>query len=492
MTTSPKTSHALRAASALIALLGCAALNAQTSAKAAAPATLPASAPLMAASAPKPPVAAFDWREQYAYAIGVQAYLYLYPWSYMPEARWTRTATIEHKPNRFHHVRHLEDANKTSGGAPNNDALYSRAWLYVKDEPVILTVPAIKNRYYTMEIVDFMGDNFDYVGQRTTGDKAGHYAIAAKGWKGKLPAGVKLLQRSSTPWAFIMGRTFVQDAADLPNVHAIQDQYKITPLSQWGKATPAVITYPEIWKPLDRKTDPLAEWKTISRTLTEVPTDPQDAGLMKTFSQIGLVPGADIDALDASTKRGLARAAVDGFRIVAQGISTGHLQKKVNGWNYPPAAIGRPTPTRDWLFRAMQMLAGFVANDPEEAIYLNVALDESGKPLSGDQKYEVRFAPGGQPKVKAFWSITMYNPQFNLVANPINRFSLGDRSAMKPNADGSLTMYLQKDSPGPDKESNWLPTPNGRFLMFMRTYLPGPDLLAQTWQPPKIVRLDPQ
>ena len=455
--------------------------------------TAPVAAPTTpaAAEAPKPvpAQAPFDWRETNAYTLGMQAYLYLFPWAYMPEPRWTLTESTERQGNRFQHVRRLENATKTNGGAPNNDALYSRAWIYVKDEPIILSVPDVPNRYYTMEITDFMGDNFDYVGLRATGPKAGNYAIAHKGWKGKLPPGVKLLKPSSTPWAFIMGRTAVQDDADLKNVIALQDQYKLTPLSKWGKASASANTTPEIWKPLNRKDDPLADWKTISRSLTEVPTDPRDADMMQQFARIGIAPGADIDALDASTKRGLARAAADGFRTIMQGFNTGYMQKKINGWNFPPAVTGRPTPTRDWLFRAIQMQIGFVANDPEEAMYLNVATDGTGKPLMGDGRYEVRFPAGGLPKVKAFWSVTMYTPQSNLVPNPMERYALGDRSAMKPNADGSLTMYLQKDSPGADKESNWLPAPAGRFFLIMRAYLPGQDLLNQTWQPPLITQV---
>ena len=485
MLLNPSHKNKLQLALVIGALAISTSVKAQTTADPASTAGVP-----QATAAPKVAAPAFDWREQYAYTQGVQAFLYLFPWSYMPEARWTRTETIEHQANRFHHVRNLETAAKVNGGAPNNDALYSRAWIYLKNEPVILSVPAIRKRYYTMEITDFLGDNFAYVGQRATGQKAGNYAIAYKGWKGKLPAGVKLLQRSSTPWAFIMGRTFVKDESDLNTVHAIQDQYKLTPLSQWGKAKKSAAVVPEIWKPLDRQSDPLADWKTISRALTEVPADPRDAALMQQFSRIGIAPGADIDALDASTKRGLARAVVDASRIIGQSFATGYLQKNVNGWNFPPVNTGRPTPTRDWLFRAVQMQVGFVANDPVEAMYLNVAQDGAGKPLTGDANYQIQFQAGGLPKVNAFWSVTMYNAAYNLVANPIDRYSLGDRSAMKVNADGSLTMYLQKDSPGADKESNWLPAPAGRFLLILRAYLPGEALLKQTWQPPLITKVE--
>ncbi len=427
-----------------------------------------------------------DWREQNAYTLGVQAYLYAFPWAYMPNARWLRTEAIDRQADRFDHIRHLEDAKHLSAGAPNNDTLYSRAWVYLKDEPVILTVPAISDRYYTMEIVDFMGDNFAYVGTRATGTKAGNYAIVGPDWKGTLPDGVKALPPSSTPWATILGRTYVKDASDLDAAHKIQDEYKLTPLSQWGKAE---ITPPKdavVWRALDPKADPLADWKTIDRAMIEVPPPARDADMLRQFARIGIGPGLDVDTQDAGTKRGLARAAIDGKTIIAGAFTDGYAQKAVNGWNYPPDWTGRPTPTRDWLGRAVQMLAGFVANDPVEATYFNVSVDGDGKPLTGKNRYVIHFDKGGEPKVKAFWSVTMYNLQYNLVTNPIDRYSVGDRTGLKSDPDGGLTITVQKDSPGADKESNWLPAPEGQFFMIMRTYLPADDIVNQTWQPPKI------
>jgi hypothetical protein len=454
-----------------------------------APLVLPMPSPAQQAASSAQKAAPADWREQYAYTMGVQAYIYAFPWAYMPDARYTRTAAINHEADRFDHIRKLEDASHLNGGAPNNDTLYSRAWVYLKDEPVILSVPAIPNRYYTMEIVDFMGDNFAYVGTRATGTKAGNYAIIGPGWKGTLPAGVTALPPSSTPWATILGRTFLKDKSDLQNVFAIQDQYKLTPLSQWGKSERTPPKGADVWLPINPKSDPLAEWKSINRAMLDVPPAASDAALIKSYATIGVGPGLNVDAQDASTKRGLARAAVDGRKIIAGAFAGAYLQKQVNGWNYPPAATGRPTPTGDWLMRAVQMLAGFVANDPIEATYLNVSTDGDGKPLSGSNRYVIHFDKGGQPKVQAFWSVTMYNPQYNLVANPIDRYSLGDRSGMSAGPDGSLTIYVQKDSPGSEKEANWLPAPEGMFFLIMRTYLPGDDIVKQIWQPPRITRV---
>jgi hypothetical protein len=431
-----------------------------------------------------------DWQEQNAYTLGVQAYLYGFPWVYMPQAIWDRTEARNTPPNQFAHFRELKDASHQLGGAPNNDTLYSQTWVYIKDEPIILSVPEIRDRYYTMEITDFMGDNFAYVGVRTTGTKAGHYAIVGPNWKGELPTGIVKLPPSSTPWAYILGRTLVKGQDDLNAVHAIQDQYKLTPLSVWGKPdekNPAGWT---IKKPFDAKTDPLAAWKTMNRAMVEVPPPVRDADVLQSIARIGIGPGLDVEKQHPSTKRGLARAAVDGQKLIAEAFAGGYGQTPSNGWNYPPPTTGRLTPTRDWLLRAIQMLAGFVANDYEEAIYFNVSIDGGGKPLSGANRYEIRFEKGGQPEVKAFWSVTMYDANYNLVANPINRYSLGDRVGMKTAEDGSLTIYVQKDSPGPDKEANWLPAPEGRFFLIMRTYLPGETLVKRTWQPPAVTLVD--
>ena len=235
-----------------------------------------------------------------------------------------------------------------------------------------------------------------------------------------------------------------QRRLDLAAAHAAQDGYKLTPLSQWGNALGTPTKGEAIWRPLDPKADPLADWKTINRAMVEVPPPARDADMLQSFARLGIGPGLDVQAQDASTKRGLARAAADAKKIIAEAFTAGYLQKNVNGWNYPPPATGRPSQSRDWLFRAVQMLAGFVANDPVEATYLNVSVDGDGKPLTGQNRYVIHFDKGGQPKVSAFWSFTLYNMQYNLVANPINRYSVGDRSGLKPDADGGLPFTCRR------------------------------------------------
>lgn len=219
-----------------------------------------------------------DWRESYSYTLGVQAYVYGFPWVYLPQLRWlwvTQPTDLEHTPyapiNQFWHARSLASAEYRSGGSPNNDTLYSMAWLDVSNEPLILTVPEVGERYYTMEIASMDSDNFAYVGKRTTGTKAGHYAIVGPGWQGTLPDGVKALPASRTPWVLVLGRTLVDGPNDLAAVHAIQDRYRLTPLGLWSKPDVKVADNRNVWRPFDGKADPLADWKTMNRAMTEKP-----------------------------------------------------------------------------------------------------------------------------------------------------------------------------------------------------------------------------
>src|SRR5262245_4529013 len=376
------------------------------------------------------------WREEYAYTLGVQAYLYGYPLVYNAQLRhkWVTDPKSElYAPfNHFSHHRKLADASYKDGGSPNNDTLYSIAWLDLSREPVILSVPDTGDRYYTMELADFYSDNFAYVGRRTTGSKAGAYLIAGPGWKGDLPQGVKGPFRSPTPYALIIGRTLVDGPTDVPNVVKLQEQYLLTPLSLWGKPDRKLPERRDTWPPFDPKQDPLADFKTMNRALSENPPPERDGVLIKTFATVGIGPGlpTDLDKLDAAAKRGLARAIVEGQKLILQVARGGAITKEVNGWRYPPPVMGRAGPHGDFLTRAaLQSFGGITANDPEEAVYLFTITDADGKLLTGNGRYVLRFGAKQVPSVGAFWSVTMYGLDRNLVDNPINRYSLGDRSS---------------------------------------------------------------
>lgn len=443
-----------------------------------------------------------DWREEYAYTLGVQAYIFGYPWIYMATLRWQWTNEYANEftayapINHFWHAKKLLTAKWRDGGTPNTDTLYSIAWVDVSKEPVILSVPDMGDRYYTMELTGMNSDNFAYVGQRTTGNKAGNYAIVGPNWKGSLPKGVKALPASSSPWVGVFGRTLVKDKQDVATVNAIQQKYKLTPLSLWGKPDAKVPESRDVWKPFDNTNDPLAHWKTLNRAMTENPPDARHALLIKNFASIGVGPNLDIDKLDDATKRGLRRAAAQAWHLLnAAGTASYRSTKLASGWRYPPKSMGRAGQADEFIVRGgMQSLIGIVANDPEEAVYLNASIDASGKPLMGNKRYVMKFGPKDAPDVKAFWSLTLYAYDRNFVDNAIDRYALGDRSpSMTKDADGGFSIYIQADAPAADKIGNWLPSTQGAepFYVVLRGYIPGKNLINQTWSPPAIQQVEP-
>ncbi|MFO1306044.1 MAG: DUF1254 domain-containing protein [Burkholderiales bacterium] len=318
-----------------------------------------------------------DWREDYAYAMGLQAYVFGFPYVYLPSLRWSWVTVPKpagsitpYAPlNHFYNVRNLVTAAYRDGGAPNNDTLYSIAWVDVSKEPVILSHPDLGTRYFTFELAGLDSDNFAYVGTRTTGSKAGSFAVVGPEWKGTLPPGVTALPASRTNSVLIFGRTLVDGESDLPAVRALQDQYTLVPLSLWGKQGAQLPASRDVWKPFDPKTDPLAEWKTMNRAMTDDPPQARLSKLVEMFGKVGIGPGQDIDKVDDATRRGLARAAVDGRKMLNEVITSGDLGARVNGWNIPPAAMGRAGLDDDFLLRAsLQCLGGIIANDPTEAV----------------------------------------------------------------------------------------------------------------------------
>jgi hypothetical protein len=227
----------------------------------------------------------------------------------------------------------------------------------------------------------------------------------------------------------------------------------------------------------DPKTDPLAEWRTMNRAMTENPPELRLDKLVGLFARIGVGPGQDVDKMDDATNRRLARAAVDGRKLLKAAIDSGQLGTRVNNWNIPPRTYGRAGLVDDFLLRgSLQCMGGIIANEPEEAVYYNTTKDGAGQTFDGAKKYTLHFPPGQLPKVNAFWSLTMYDTTFNFTDNALNRYSLGDRTqGLKRDADGVLTIYIQHTSPGEDKESNWLPSMRtGAFMLILRTRRPSP------------------
>lgn len=464
------------------------------------------SAPAPAASAPAVRVnpitgASPDprWEEEYAYSLGVQAYVYAFPWVYntLLRWRWTVQGAPEVDPpklqyNRLSHQRKLTDASYRDGGRPNTDTLYSVSWADLHREPLIITLPNFGRRYFNVQLVGFDSDNFDYIGSRSTGQQGGSFALVGPDWKGTLPEGVKALKPAHTPWILVLVRILVEEGeAELREVRNLQDQIRLQPLSEFtGKApaVPAAAYVPP--PPLRRDADPLADWKMINRALTESPPPPREAQLMKMFAQVGIGPGQDVTKTNDAIQRGLVRASATARMIVTSSPFYQAGRNFVDGWGMTPSNWGRPGPDGDYLVRGAKSFGGFVTHDPEENVYPAVLVDRDGKPLSDANRYVMRFPKGQTPPVNAFWSVTMYDQTFNFIDNPINRYAVGDRTtSLKLDADGSLPIYIQKDRPSDDKVGNWLPSGAGNFHLVLRAYWPKDEIIKGKWTPPGLDRV---
>ena len=436
----------------------------------------------------------FDWQEEYAYAIGMSALIYGFPYVYGAQTRhkWvTQPQDPEHVPyaavNHFWHAPGVLDATYQDGGCPNNDTMYSVAWVDLSSEPVILSHPDLGDRYFSFELASMSSDNFDYVGQRTTGSEPGHFLIAGPGWHGDVPEGVTATLPSPTPWMLCLGRTLVDGADDVAAVRAIQAQYTLTPLSLWGNSGATVPERRDVLEPIDGSTDPLGPWKTLNRVLAENPPPEHHEVLLRQFAGIGVGPGLDPDEQPDSVKKGLGRAFSTGVQLLSTQFLSGEWATVVNGWRYPPGNEGRAGD--DFLLRAAdQSLAGIVANDPAEAVYLVNMTDSSGAAFSSDGRYELQFTGQDLPPVDAFWSLTMYKADMNLVPNPANRYSIGDRTPdVTRDADGGMTIYIQNEPPDDARKPNWLPCPDGgTWFVILRMYRPHDEVLSATWKCPGI------
>lgn len=459
-----------------------------------------------------------DSEEQYAYTLGIQAYIYGFPWIYNAQLRWLWASLGGRRLNRkkkeslpwapinsFYHATALASPKNTTGGSPNCDTLYSTAWLDVSDDPIVLSVPAVTDRYYCVEMVCMDADNFAYVGTRSTGVDAGNYLIAGPGWTGHVPKDVlDVLPRSRTTTIFLLGRTAVNNTKkeDLAKARKTQHQYRLTPLSDWPntpRRRPSKVMLPY---GLDYN-DTTGAWKTMNESMTQNPPGlPPGIGqdqLLKLFATIGIGPNQKLDEQSQGTLSGLQSAAEDGLKLLKE--MTKSRGKKINGWTYPPLDIGRAGQNSDFVTRAaLQSLAGICAHDPVEAVYLNIS-EHDGQPLSGQYKYIFTFPEGGFPpydKTKhGFWSVTMYNTDYNLVGPTNYTINSNYPEYKERDSSGGMTILIQSDDPGDlPKGSYWLKAPaptkvkkNDTFFLIMRIYVPEPSVSAtQTWKPPKIRR----
>jgi hypothetical protein len=422
--------------------------------------------------------------EQDAHAIGVQAYLYFYSLITMDLTRKQLTNVVKAEGisapmNTFANIPAYPPADMKVVVRPNFDTLYSSAWLDLSKEPVIVSVPDTQGRYYLLPMLDMWTDVFASPGWRTTGTQAWDFAVTPPGWTGSLPAGVVRID-APTPYVWIIGRTKTDGPADYAAVNKIQAELKITPLSNWGKTVEPVVG--TVDPSLDMKTPPKITVDTMpagrffayaAEILKSQPPHVTDQAILAQMRRIGIEPGKsfDIDKVDPAIKAGLETAPEDAQKLMAWKVPS--IARVVNGWSMNTDTMG--VYGNYYLKRAIITQFGLGANLPEDAIYpLNLG-DDTGKPLDGGSNYVLHFDKGATPPVNAFWSVTLYNVQGYQVANSLNRFAVSSWMPFKTNPDGSLDIYFQNASPGPDKEANWLPAPKGPFNLTMRLYAPKSD-----------------
>jgi hypothetical protein len=381
---------------------------------------------------------------------------------------------------------------------PNSDTPYSFLWMDLRAEPMVLSVPAVeKPRYYAVQLEDGNTFNFGYIGSRATGNDGGDYMVAGPDWKGEPPAGIKKVFRSTTQFALAGYRTQLFNPADMPKVVKVQAGYKVQPLSAYLKQ-PAPAAAPAINFPkIDKEMVKTNFFEYLDFALQFAPAGPEEQAIRAKLARIGIGAGKTFDFKDLSLehKAEVALGMKDGEAKVTQAAD--NLGKDINGWKVSSPFGDRAFFNGDWLLRAAGAKAGIYGNDAVEATYPMTQTLANGEPLDGSKNnYTLTFAAKEFPPVNAFWSVTMYDgkTQF-LIENPINRYLINSPMLpnLKKNPDGSLTLYIQKDSPGKVKESNWLPAPNDTIYLVMRLYWPKtepPSILPPgegTWQAPAIV-----
>jgi hypothetical protein len=442
-------------------------------------------------------------KEVEAREAAIEAYIYGYPLVTMEMTRRVMTNVPAPEGTRapmgqFMRARNYPDAKFRDVTAPNADTLYTVTWVDLSKEPWILSIPDMKGRYFLFPMLDGWTNVFQDPGKRTTGTKAQKYAITGPGWSGTLPADVTEY-KSPTAMVWILGRIYCTGTPDdYKAVHALQDQVSIVPLSSYGKP----------YKPEPSKVDPAIDMKkevrdqvnalestTYFKLLAELmkanPPAAADAPIVAKLAKVGIVPGQDFDAskLDPAVAKGVAAAPKPAQEKISiwmkEGVATGDV-KLANGWLYVNNAGSYGTSYRQ---RAMVTWYGLGANLLKDAIYPTSEGPDIVKKYSGDKRYVVHFEKGQMPPVDGFWSLTMYDDQYFFVDNPLNRYNLSQRNKFKTNADGSVDLLIQKESPGKDRESNWLPAPAGGFVLMFRLYWPKetpPSILDGSWKPPEV------
>lgn len=403
--------------------------------------------------------------------------------------------------NAIYNDTHVATYKDTAIVTPNSDTPYSFLWLDLRAEPMVISVPAVDApRYYAVQLIDGNAYNYGYIGSRATGVEAGNYLVVGPDWQGTTPAGIKQVFQSTTPFSLSLFRTQLFNAADMPNVTKVQAGYQAQPLSAFLKQPAPAAAAKIDFVPATTAGIKTNFYEYLDAALQFVPVTPDTQELRARLASIGIGAGKTFEFKDLSLehKAAVLLAMKEGDDKVNQYVK--ESMRDINGWKIGAMFGDRSFYQGNWLIRAAAAKSGIYGNDAAEAMYPITRTDAAGQPLDGSQhNYSLTFAPGQLPPVNAFWSVTLYDGKSQLlIENPLNRYLINAPMlpSMHKNADGSLTLYIQKDSPGADKQANWLPAPNGPIYLVMRLYWPkteAPSILpagAGSWNPPGVVQAD--
>jgi hypothetical protein len=431
-----------------------------------------------------------------ARAIAKEAYIYGFPIvdNYrVQHTYWMDKTNPEYKGpwNQIWNSARLFTPADTAIQTPNSDTLYSFVGADLRAEPLVLTVPAMeKERYFSVQLIDYYTFNFDYIGTRTSGNGGGSFLLAGPGWKGDTPKGIKKVFRCETELAFPTYRTQLFNPGDIENVKKVQAGYKVQTLSAFlGQPAPKAVPAIDFIKPLtpaEEKTSPQF-FNILNFVLQFCPTVPSEKALMARFAKLGVGAGKAFDAskLSPEVKTAIEQGMADGW-VAFAGLKKDFEEGKLGSGD----VFGtRQYLKNNYLYRMGAAVLGIYGNSKQEAMYPTYYVDAKKQKLDGTNRYSLRFAPGQLPPVNAFWSLTMYDePQSLLVANPLNRYLINSPMLpqLKRDADGGLTLIVQNESPGKDKEANWLPAPKGPFSMIMRLYWPKEAATEGKWKQPPL------
>ena len=438
--------------------------------------------------------------EGWAWLYGTEAYIYGFPLIMMDLTKDAGTATstpgeITAPVNQFSVMTHYPDASFRAVSRTGLDTLFAVAWSDLDKEPLVLSVPDTNGRYYVIALFDMWSNVFTSFGKRNTGTDAANFLIVGPGWQDTPPAGVKEVFHSPTRWVWVNGQMQANGPSDYEAVNALQHQYKLTPLSAWGKPYGT----PEAALPssnVDVKAPPLTQvqqmdanafFGRLARLMKDNPPAPADAPMVEKLRKLGIEPGKDFDIakLESDTAKGLQRA-MGTFAILQKAIKK---LKTENGWIVIPKDFANYG--TDYTTRAGIALVGLGGIRPEDVVYPTAFKDGDGKPFDATYRYVLHFDKGQTPPTNATWSVAIYDPQGFYVRNSINRFALSAWMPLQFNSDGSLDLYIQSSSPGTEKESNWLPAPaTGQFNLTVRDYWPTQAVLDGTYKLPPVKKLE--